>query len=134
MHPRLQPIAVAAAAMGLASAASAQTLPGRDSQAWEPIGSAGGAQYYILPAHMEREGETVRLVVRATVAPMTGTANTVIARIVVDCAASAVSVGTAEFYGEPDGFQRTVEPVGDPVFRPAADPGQLLVIQHVCVG
>lgn len=132
MTPRL--VCIAAVAMGLAGAASAQTLPDRDDPGWEPIGVAeDGTRYSILPSRVAWEHTTVWLVLRATVAPSpSGSPNTVVAYAVVDCAASEIGVGTTEFYNETQGFLRTVEGPEDPVPAPAVDPGQRLVIRHVC--
>lgn len=133
MSQRLACITVATAAF-LAGGASAQTLPHRDDPAWEAIGTtADGTRYDILPGRTSREHTTVWLVLRTTVAPSpTGSPNTVVAYAVVDCAASEIGVGTTEFYNVTQGFLRTVEGPEDPVPRPATDPGQLLVIEHVC--
>lgn len=132
MNPRL--VCIAAAAIGLAGAASAQTLPNRDDPGWEPIGVTGdGTRYSIMPSRVEREHATVRLVLGATVAPSpSGDPNTVVAYAVVDCAASEIGVGTVEFYNETQGFLRTVAGPDDPVPKPAVDPGQILVIRRVC--
>jgi hypothetical protein len=134
MRQRLFCIAVATAATALAGAASAQTLPQRDDPAWEAIGTtADGTRYDILPGRTSREDTTVRLVLRATVAPSpTGSPNAVVAYAVVDCAASAIGVGKTEFYSVTQGFLRTVEGPEDPAPSPATDPGQLMVIRHVC--
>ncbi len=136
MSQHLFSIAVAAFAAGLAGAASAQspTLPHRDDPAWEAIGTtADGTRYDILPGRTSQEHTTVWFVLRATVAPSpTGSPNTVVAYAVVDCVASAIGVGTTEFYNVTQGFLRTVEGPEDPVPGPATDPGQRLVIRHVC--
>ena len=134
MRQHLVCIAVATAATALAGAAAAQTLPQRDDPAWEAIGTtADGTRYDILPGRTSQEHTTVWLVLRATVAPSpTGSPNTVVAHAVVDCAASAIGVGTTEFYNVTQGFLRTVEGPEDPVPGPATDPGQLMVIRHVC--
>ena len=137
MTRRLVCIAIAAAVTGLAGAASAQspTLPHRDDPAWALIGSTeDGTRYYILPERTAWEHTTVWLNLRATVAPAPdGSPNTVIAHVVVDCRAPTIGVGTTDFYNETQGFLRTVEGPDDPqATRPATDPGQLLVIRHLC--
>lgn len=127
-------LVIAAAVTGLTGAASAQTLPSRDDPAWEPIGvTAEGVRFAIFPARTSQEHTTVWLVLRATVAPSPdGAPNTVVAYAVVDCRAPEIGVGTADFYNETQGYLRTVEGPEDPVPTPATDPGQLLVIRHVC--
>lgn len=127
-------LAIAPVAIGLAGAASAQTLPHRDDPTWEPIGAtADGTRYAIFPGRTAVEHTTVWLTLRATVAPSPdGAANTVVAYVTVDCRASGIAVGTAEFYNETQGLLRTVEGPEDPVPIPATEPGQLLVIGHVC--
>lgn len=134
MNKRLACVAMAFAATAVAGGAAAQTLPGRDDTAWEPIGRADdGAMYYMHGARIEAMDGLVSLFVRATVAPAPdGSPNTVIARVVIDCPASTIGVGTAEFYNETAGFLRTAEGPADPARRPAADPGQLLVMRRVC--
>lgn len=134
MNHRLVCIASAAVAAGLAGAASAQTLPHRDDPAWEPIGTtADFTRYSIFTPRTAVEHTTVWLTLKATVSPSPdGSPTTVVAYAMVDCAASAIGVGTAEFYNETQGFLRTVEGPEDPVPAPATDPGQLLVIRHVC--
>lgn len=134
MNQPLVCIAVAVVAMSLAGAASAQSLPHRDDPAWESIGTTEDwTRYSIFRASVSREGTTVRLVLKATVAPAPdGSPNTVVAYAVVDCPVSAIGVGTTELYNETQGFLRAVEGRDDPVPTPATDPGQLLVIRHVC--
>ncbi len=134
MNPRPACLALAAAALGLAGAASAQTLPHRDAPGWEPIGTtADGTRYSILPNRVSREHTTVWLVLKATVAPSpTGSPNSVVASAVVDCRTSEIGVGTTEFYNETQGFLRTVAGREDPAPAPALDPGQQLVIRHLC--
>lgn len=136
MNRRLACIAVAAVAMGLTGAAAAQspTLPHRDDPAWALIGSTeDGTRYSIFPSRTAVEHTTVWLNLKATVAPASdGSPNTVIAHAVVDCRAPGIGVGTVDFYNETQGFLRTVEGPEDPVLRSAPDPGQRLVIRHVC--
>ncbi|KQW82603.1 hypothetical protein [Brevundimonas sp. Root1279] len=131
MHHRLAR-AVATAVIGLAGAASAQTLPHRDDPTWEPIG-ADGARYAILPALTSQAHATVLLTLKATVAPASdGTPNTVVARVTVDCERSEIGVVTSEFYNETQRFLRTVEGPEHPPLKPATEPGQLLVVRHMC--
>lgn len=131
---RLACIALAGAVTGLAGAASAQTLPHRDDPAWEPIGTtADFTRYSIFAPRTTVDHETVRLTLKAIVAPAPdGSPNTVVADAVVDCGASAIGVGTVELYNETHGFLRTIEGPRDPELKPPTDPGQLLVIRHVC--
>lgn len=134
MKPILISLTVLAAAAGIAGAASAQTLPHRDDPAWEVIGTtADFTRYSIFTPRTAVEHTTVRLTLKATVAPSSeGNPNTVVAYAVVDCQANAIGVGTAEFYNETQGLLRTIEGPENPVPTPATDPGQLLVIRHVC--
>ncbi len=114
------------------SSAVAQTLPNRDDPAWLKVGAVGGADYFVLPSSIVRQDRTVHLLMKAAVPPApVGTApNTVVAEVVVDCGASAIGTGTLEFYNVTQGFLATRPDEAVPA--PASDPGQTLIIRHVC--
>ena len=121
------------AALAMAGAASAQTLPAPNDPAWAVVGEASGATYAVLPSSLAREGQVVRFLMRATVPPPpTGNdSNAVIAQIVMDCATQTIGRGTTEFYSVASGAFVGGAP-REPVLEAVSDPGQTLLIQHVC--
>ena len=125
-------LVLSAALVLAAGRGAAQTLPNRDDPAWSGVGAAGGADYFVLPSSVVRQGRTVRLLMKATVPPAPDGAvpNTVVAEVVVDCDAATIGTGTLEFYGVTQGFLATRSDEAVP--GPASDPGQTLIIQHVC--
>ncbi len=119
--------------VGAAGAASAQALFQRDNAAWLELGWAGGAKYSVLPASIVRDGKTVRFTMKADIPPSPDGASisTVVAEALVDCETPAIGTGTTDFYNA-TAFMRTVQEGSAPVPVPASDPGQTLLIDHVC--
>jgi hypothetical protein len=79
-----------------------------------------------------REGGRVRFLLKAEVPPAPDgvNPNVIVAQTVADCAASAIGTGNAELYNVAQGFTGARHREAAPT--PASDPGQALVIQHVC--
>ncbi|WP_420479907.1 hypothetical protein [Brevundimonas sp. FT23028] len=124
---------VLAAALAMAGAASAQAvLTAPTDPAWVGIGTGGGATYSILPSSLTRDGPTVRFLLKAEVppAPDGDTPNVIVAETVVDCAASTIGTGDVELYSLNRGFAQARH--REATLETASDPGQILVIGHVC--
>jgi len=131
-----RPVSAAALVLtlaGMAGGASAQTLTNRDTAGWLELGTAGGAKYSVQPSSIVRDGQTVRFTMKADVppAPDGASISTVVAEALVDCTTPAIGTGTTDFYSA-SRFLRTVQEEAAPVPVPVTDPGQTLLIEHVC--
>ncbi|QTC90647.1 surface-adhesin E family protein [Brevundimonas goettingensis] len=128
---RIRAAALIAASVGAAGAASAQTLTNRDTAGWTEVGPVEHVTYFVLPSSIARDGQTVRFLMKADIPSGMGedAPNTVVAEIVVDCATRTIGRGTTEIYSAAR-FLAT-EP-HDAALGPASDPGQTLLIEHVC--
>jgi hypothetical protein len=123
--------ALIVALAGAAGGASAQTLTNRDVAGWVEVGPVEHVTYSVLPSSITRDGQTARLLMKADFPPgMEDNApNTIVAEIVIDCAARTIGRGTTEFYSAAH-FLQTEQNEAAP--GPASDPGQTLLIEHVC--
>lgn len=128
----MRTVVLVAAFIGAGAASAQAVLTSPNDPAWARIGAAGGADYFILPSSVVRDGERVRFLLKAEVPPAPDgvNPNVIVAQTVADCAASAIGTGNSELYNVAQGFMGARRREAAPT--PASDPGQALVLQHIC--
>jgi hypothetical protein len=116
----------------IAGVAAAQSLPARDAVQWLSLGTVGGASYFIDETSVTREGDTVRVLMRASSPPSpSDNVNTIVARVFLDCRAQLVGLEARDYYRELGGFAQSAGPSAGGLQAPS-DPGQTLLLERLC--